>query len=66
MVLEYEAYRVFSANNGEEGIQFLESNSEKPDIILLDVLLLKVNGLEVCKWIKDDPKLKESLFYSLL
>ncbi|MFX1285545.1 MAG: response regulator [Promethearchaeota archaeon] len=58
MVLEYEGYRVFSASNGEEAIQFLNSNSEKPDLVLLDVLMPKVNGLEVCKWIKDNPKLK--------
>lgn len=59
MVLEYEGYRVFSASNGEEAIQFLNTNSEKPDLVLLDVLMPKVNGLEVCKWIKDNPKLKD-------
>lgn len=58
MVLEYEGYRVFSASNGEEAIQFLDSNSEKPDLVLLDVLMPKVNGLEVCKWIKEHPQLK--------
>ncbi len=58
MVLEYEGYRVFSASDGEEAIQFLNTNSEKPNLILLDVLMPKVNGLEVCKWIKNNPKLK--------
>ncbi len=57
MVLEYEGYRVFSASNGEEAIQFLNENSEKPDLVLLDVLMPKVNGLEVCKWIKDQESL---------
>ena len=59
MVLEYEGYRVFSAGNGEEAIKFLNTNSEKPDLVLLDVLMPKVNGLEVCKWIKNHPDLQD-------
>lgn len=58
MVLEYEGYRVFSASTGEEAIEFLDTNSEKPDLVLLDVLMPKTNGLEVCRWIKKQPKLK--------
>ena len=59
MVLEYEGYRVFSASNGEEAIQFLNENTEKPDLVLLDVLMPKVNGLEVCKWIKGHETFKK-------
>lgn len=59
MVLEYEGYRVFSAGNGEEAIQFLNTTAEKPDLVLLDVLMPKVNGLEVCKWIKNNPNLQD-------
>ena len=59
MVLEYEGYRVFSASNGEEAIHFLDTSTEKPDLVLLDVLMPKVNGLEVCKWIKDYDNFKE-------
>lgn len=58
MVLEYEGYRVFSESTGEEAIQFLDTNPEKPDLVLLDVLMPKTNGLEVCRWIKKQPKLK--------
>ncbi len=59
MVLEYEGYRVFSASNGEEAITFLEDeNNEKPDLVLLDVLMPKKNGLDVCRWIKQHPELK--------
>lgn len=58
MVLEYEGYHVFSASNGDEAIKFLTTNSEKPDLVLLDVLMPKKNGLEVCKWIKNNPNLK--------
>ena len=46
MVLEFEGYRVFSANNGQEAIDFLKKEDEKPN-------------LKVCKWIKENPDLKE-------
>jgi CheY-like chemotaxis protein len=59
MVLEYEGYRVFSASNGEEAVRFLEDTEEKPDLILLDVLMPKVNGLEVCRYIKNNTILKD-------
>ncbi|MFX0174102.1 MAG: response regulator transcription factor [Candidatus Hodarchaeota archaeon] len=59
MVLEYEGFRVFSAANGEEAIEFLEKGENRPDLILLDVLMPKKNGLEVCRWIKQNPELKQ-------
>ena len=58
MVLEFEGYRVFSANNGQDAIDFLKKSDEKPDLILLDVLMPKIDGLEVCKWIKKQSRLK--------
>ncbi|WP_455142302.1 response regulator transcription factor [Candidatus Hodarchaeum mangrovi] len=57
MVLEYEGYQVFSASNGEEAIKFLKKSTNKPNLVLLDVLMPKMNGLEVCKWIKNDDRL---------
>ncbi len=59
MVLEFEGYRVFSANNGQEAIDFLKTQDEKPNLVLLDVLMPKMDGLKVCKWIKENPNLKE-------
>ncbi|MHA1207522.1 MAG: response regulator transcription factor [Candidatus Hodarchaeales archaeon] len=58
MVLEFEGYRVFSASNGQDAIDFLKKSDEKPDLILLDVLMPKIDGLEVCKWIKRQSSLK--------
>lgn len=58
LLLEYEGYRVFTANTGEETIDFLEKSDEKPDLILLDIIMPKLDGLEVCKWIKSQPNLK--------
>lgn len=59
MVLEYEDYDVFSASNGSEAIDFLTNSGIKPDLVLLDVLMPKIDGLEVCRWIKSQPNLKK-------
>jgi two-component system alkaline phosphatase synthesis response regulator PhoP len=58
MVLEFEGYRVFSASNGQDAIDFLKGKEEKTDLILLDVLMPKMDGLEVCKWVKKQDYLK--------
>ena len=34
MVLEFEGYRVFSASNGQDAIDFFKNNGEKPDLLL--------------------------------
>ena len=54
---------LFVVNDGQEAINFLEqippySNAEIPNLILLDINLPKVNGLEVLRYIKSNSKLK--------
>src|ERR1017187_160632 len=44
---EYEGYQVLSAKDGEEGLR--RATSEKPDLVILDVMLPKMSGTEVCK-----------------
>ena len=44
---EYEGYDVVVARDGEEGIS--RAVADKPDIILLDVMLPKLSGLDVCR-----------------
>ncbi len=46
--------KMISALNGEIGLRL--AKSEKPDLILLDIILPKMNGFEVLKMLKEDPK----------
>ncbi len=55
-VLESENYEVFWANNGIEGIRLIRR--EKPDLVLLDLLLPKISGYEVCSMVKRDNNLR--------
>ena len=44
---EYEGYEVAVARDGKEGLE--KASTEKPDIILLDVMLPLMSGLDVCR-----------------
>lgn len=52
--LAVEPYKVFCAYGGKEALRIV--NKEKPDIILLDVMMPEVNGYEVCKILKENPE----------
>ncbi|MCX5827242.1 MAG: response regulator [Deltaproteobacteria bacterium] len=49
-------YTVYVAEDGEEAVK--QAFSNRPDIILLDVKLPKMNGIEVCKQLKADETTK--------
>jgi two-component system cell cycle response regulator len=51
--LTAEYYTVITAYDGEEAIDLVAK--QQPDIILLDVMMPKMNGFEVCKQLKNDP-----------
>ena len=52
--LAKEGYKVSGVTSGEQALQALES--KQPDLLLLDLMLPGVDGLEVCKRIKSDPQ----------
>lgn len=55
--LEKAGYAVYLASEGEEGLSL--AFKENPDVILLDVMMPKMDGFEVCRRLKDDPATKE-------
>ena len=52
--LEKEGYRTCTAVTGMEGLKL--ARSEHPDLIILDLMLAELDGLEVCKQIRADPR----------
>jgi DNA-binding response OmpR family regulator len=56
-MLSKDNFEVFLAKDGKSGHELVLK--EKPDLVLLDLLLPKIHGLDVCCKIKDDPNLKK-------
>lgn len=54
--LEASGFTTFEAYNGNDGLK--TAKKEVPDLILLDLMLPGIDGLEVCKRIRNDDKLK--------
>ncbi len=52
--LEDVECRTLSANDGAEALEIVRTSA--PDLILLDVMMPKMSGFEVCRRIKNDPK----------
>jgi len=55
--LDLEGFQVATAHDGEEGVK--AAQKDKPDLILLDVLMPKLDGFEALKRLKADPNLKD-------
>jgi len=54
---ELSGYTFISAENGPKGLELAEK--EKPDLILIDLLMAGMDGIEVLKNLKDNPKTKD-------
>lgn len=52
--LGHNTVQVFDGNNAVEMVR-----KEKPDLIILDIKLQQISGIDVCKEIKADPELKK-------
>ncbi len=51
MILESQGYKVVTARDGVEGLANLKA--EKPDLLILDLLMPKMDGFAVCKELQD-------------
>ena len=49
---EYKGYRVITAADGEDGLNAALDN--KPDLIILDIMLPKINGYEICRLLRKE------------
>lgn len=56
VLLERAGYAATSAKDGEEGLRLIRQL--RPDVVLLDVMMPKRNGYEVCRAVKSDPELR--------
>ena len=55
-LLEAHGYRTVGTRNGNEALDL--ARRHRPDLILMDIQLPEVSGLDVTKWLKADPMLK--------
>ncbi len=56
-LFESQGYEILQTRQSMEALKM--ARSEKPDLILMDIQLPEVSGLEVTKWLKGDDDLKE-------
>ena len=55
--LRFDNFEVISALNGLEGLEKMKS--EKPDLVLLDVMMPEMNGIQVLDEMEKDPTIKD-------
>ncbi|MBT3841492.1 MAG: response regulator transcription factor [Verrucomicrobia bacterium] len=55
--LEKEAYRVDVADTGDKALKMARENL--PSLLVLDLMLPGINGLEICRLLKRDPKMRD-------
>jgi len=52
--LGMEGYEVVTALDGEQGLE--KARTQRPDLIVLDIMMPKLDGYETCKMLKADPE----------
>ena len=57
--LSSEGYQVITAENGQEGVE--KAKKELPQLIILDVMMPEMDGIEACEIIRKSPDLKNSI-----
>jgi two-component system alkaline phosphatase synthesis response regulator PhoP len=57
--LEREGFEVFTAPNGRKALELARAHT--PDLILLDVMMPEMDGMETCRELRDDARLKNTI-----
>ena len=55
--LKREGYEVFESQDGEHGLSLIERHA--PDLVVLDLMLPTIDGIELCRKLKSDPVTRE-------
>jgi CheY-like chemotaxis protein/MinD-like ATPase involved in chromosome partitioning or flagellar assembly len=58
LMLQHQGYSIATASNGEQGIA--KATLEQPDVILLDVMMPEMDGYEVTRRLRADPRTQET------
>ncbi|MEO0532396.1 MAG: response regulator [Cyanobacteria bacterium P01_A01_bin.123] len=61
--LEDEGVELLTASNGAEALALIQT--EKPDLVFLDVMMPKMNGFEVCQAVKQDTTIQNTYIIML-
>lgn len=56
-LLHTQGYETIETSNGFEAVDLARTHS--PDLVLMDIQLPEVSGLDVTKWLKEDPELRD-------
>lgn len=54
-LMRREGFEILVARDGEEALQSIRAH--RPDLVLLDVMMPRINGFEVCRQVRADPAL---------
>ncbi|GCC10940.1 response regulator SaeR [archaeon] len=55
-ILKYKGYKVITADGGNKALDIINSDT-KIDLVILDIMMPDINGWEVCRKIKSNPKI---------
>jgi DNA-binding response OmpR family regulator len=59
MMLERQGYQILAASNGEQALD--KARAEMPDLILLDLMMPDIDGVEVARQLRGDPRTQDIL-----